>query len=194
MSNRAILFPLRPHVDDVRTDAHVIPDDLPCKPGGSHVSTNMKRRRQCQGESEYSPTGRRALETMRSLGCLTHSVTSALIRREAVDLNDTLLAVQEQRLGGQPQKRSRCESEPTKREDVRILTPSPREHPIQGNSKSADKQFEAAGHDTEFDVNDLWRRVNRNKRVAMMLRDFEVLHRLLLSEIKEMVQEDEECS
>jgi hypothetical protein len=192
MSNRGILFPLRPRVHDVRTDAHIIPDDAACKPQGSVLPTFKKRPRRCFDEGESAPKGPNALETLRSLGCLTHSVTSTLIRREAADLNCKLLAIQEQRHVGKSQKRSRLESEPTEPNDVRILTPSSGEHPGQG--KSTDGQFETAGDDTDDDVNVLWRRVNRNKRVAVMLRDFEVVHRLLLSEIKDMMQDDDKCS
>jgi hypothetical protein len=192
MSNRGILFPLRPRVHDVRTDAHIIPDDLACQSEGSLLPTLTKRTRRCIDEGENTPTGPHALETLRSLGCLTHSVTSTLIRRDAADLNGKLLAIQEQHHVGKGQKRSRLESEPTEPKDARILTPSSGEHPGQG--KSTDGQFETAGDDTDDDVNVLWRRVNRNKSVAVMLRDFEVLHRLLLSEIKDMMQDDDKCS
>jgi hypothetical protein len=187
MSNRVILFPVRPRVHDVRTDAHIIPDDLACQSEGSLLPPLTKRTRRCFDEGENTPTGRHALETLRSLGCLTHSVTSTLIRRDAADLNGKLLAIQEQRYVGK-----RLESEPTEPKDIRILTPSSGEHP--GHGKSTDGQFETAGDDTDDDVNVLWRRVNRNKRVAVMLRDFEVLHRLLLSEIKDMMQDDDKCS
>jgi hypothetical protein len=192
MSNNVILFPVRPRFHDVRTDAHIIPDDLTCQSEGSLLPPLAKRTRRCFDEGENTPTGRHALETLRSLGCLTHSVTSTLIRRDAADLNGRLLAFQEQRHVGKGQKRSRLESEPTEPKDVRILTPSSSEHP--GHGKSMDGQFETAGDDTDGDVNVLWRRVNRNKRVAVMLRDFEVLHRLLLSEIEDMMQDDDKCS
>lgn len=194
MSSRVILVPVRSHVDDVHTDAHIIPDDQACKSEGSLVPTLKKRPRSSLDESENAPSGPNALETLRTLGCLTHSVTSTLVRREAADLNGKLLAIEHRRLAGKRQKRSSHESEPTEREKIRILTPSSGEHPAQGRSTSTDGEFGTADNDTDQDVNVLWRRVNRNKRVAVMLRDFEVLRRLLLFEMKEMMQDQDERS
>jgi hypothetical protein len=194
MSNRVILVPVRSHVDGVHTDVHIIPDDQAGTSEGSLAPTLKKRQRSSLDESEHAPTGPNALETLRTLGCLTHSVTSSLVRREAADLNGKLLAIEHRRLAGNCQKRSSHESEPTEREKIRILTPSSGEHSAQRRSTSTDGEFGTADNDTDQDVNILWRRVNRNKRVAVMLRDFEVLHRLLLFEMKEMMQDQDEPS
>jgi hypothetical protein len=198
MADPAILMP---EVDDVRAGVHIIP------PEGTEVTIDPRSHPQFLGQkkrlrpsdSEVG-TGKtyahQALDSLHSLGSVAHALTASLVKREALDLNRALLDIQQ---FSAKRQRQEGQLETTKPElpassdsaaplGTSFLRPKRKESP-DADIKETGGDFNATMKPEGPDVNALWRRVNRNRRMAVMLREFEVLQQLMIAEITDMVTE-----
>lgn len=148
---------------------HVIPSDEASS--GVTGTTTGKRTRPCL-RPKRPTTSLQALHSLHRYGHLTKTFTSSLIERECASLNEELLNLRQN-------KRQR-QGEVT---EVRGS----------GDNKASGSPLVQKVSDA-VDVEDLWQRAHRNRRIALLLRDFEVLHHMLVSEVSRIAEKanDEE--
>jgi hypothetical protein len=196
MANPAIVMP---EVHGVRADVHVIPDE------GTDVASDPRSRplppkkhlRPSDLEGAPSGTGvhHAALDSLRSLGNVAHTLTASLITQEALELNRTLLDIQHCSSAKRQRKEGFLEPpQPTLQATSDSLAPHVTSCSCPGRKEICNKEDSDSNTHVKLEepeANALWHRVNRNRRMAAMLRDFEVLQKLLIAEITDMVREGE---